>query len=181
MLNKIHDDIMSILKYDKTKLSAYIVSLTNELNMILSILSKHNNNSQIIQLIEKDVCYSETQLKLAGILTLKSFSEKKNISSKPQIEYLLYLTATTQIKDAIKKAGVKNKEKACLVIVTAEDINHDLLLNTIINETKIVISAKKITPNPFIIREIYDIDPNIPEDLLESIILTKIAVLDAYK
>ncbi len=179
---EIHNTIAAVLKYDKIKLSVYAVSIISKnLGIVLSILNKYNNNNQIIQLIDEKVCYSKKQLRLAGILTIKSFNERKNISSKPQIEYLLYLTATTQIKDAIKKAGVKNEERVRLVIVTAEDINHESLLNKIRDEAGIMITHRKFAPDISVIKEMYGIDPDIPESLLESIILTKIAVLDTYK
>ncbi len=180
---KIHDNIMTVLKYDKIiKLSVHMVSVADKnLNTIISILNKYNNNNQIVQLVDERICYSKKQLKLAGILTIKSFNEKKNVSSKPQIEYLLYLVATTQIKDAIKKAGVKNGERACLVIITAGDVNHKSLLDKIRDETGITITHRDFVPDISTIREIYNISSGIPENQLESIILTRIAVLDTYK
>lgn len=183
MLEKeIYDTIMNVLIYDEAMLSVYTVSIASKsLDSVLSILNKYNNNNQIVQLIDEKICYSRKQLKLAGILTIKSFNEGKNISPKPQIEYLLYLTATTQIKDAIKKAGVKNREEICLIIITAKDAKNESLLNRIRDETSIIITHRELTPNISAIKEIYDINPNIPENLLEPIILTKIAALDTYK
>ncbi len=113
-----HSIIKRILEYNRIKISLHTASIMDkELDSILSALDKYNKENQIIQLIDEDICYSIKQLKLAGILAIKAFREKRNISSKPQIEYMLYLAATTQIKEAIKKTGVKDLKRTCLVIV----------------------------------------------------------------
>lgn len=42
---------------------------------------------------------------------LNAFQDQRNISNKPEIEFLLYLTMERQIQDAIKKAGVTFSNK----------------------------------------------------------------------
>ncbi len=180
--NKIHDDVITVLKYGNILMSTHTISITDiDVNTVLSILNKYNSETQIVQLIDERICYSEKQLKLAGVLTIKSFNEKRNISSKPQIEYMLYLAATTQIKEAIEKVGVKDKEKVCLVILTTTNGYNNTLLDVIKKETSIIVNERNPVPDLTLIREIYNIGENISEKLLESIILTKIAVLDTYK
>ncbi len=44
-----------------------------------------------------------------------------------------------------------------------------------------MITSRKQSPNIEVIREIYGIESTVPEKDLESIILSKIAVVDTYK
>ncbi len=180
--SKILKFIKSVLSYNELSLSLYPITTPSiNIDTILQAISKYNDMNKIIQLVDERICFSNNQLKLAGILTIKSFREKTNISSKPQIEYLLYLAATTQIKDAIKKIGAKRKGNSCLVIVTTKKYNHNLLLKNILENTHLLIDKRKIVKDIHFVKEVYNISLNSTEDSLESIILTKIAVLDTYK
>ncbi len=181
--NKIPKSIEYVLSYDKLSLSTYPALIPSTINIsnILQVIDRYNDKDKIIQLVDERICFSNKQLKLAGILAIKSFREQTNVSSKPQIEYLLYLAATTQIKDAIKKIGAKQGGNNCLIIITTEEYDHKQLLRNIIENTGILIDKRRIVKDTRFIKEVYNISLDTIEDILESIILTKIAVLDAYK
>ncbi|MEM4593986.1 MAG: KEOPS complex subunit Cgi121, partial [Zestosphaera sp.] len=61
------------------------------------------------------------QIRVPALLTLEAFARKENISSKPEIEYLLYLRGSRQIKQTLDKLK-KYMEKPYLVIKFCEKV-----------------------------------------------------------
>lgn len=69
----------------------------------------------VTQVIPLKLVISTPQVRVPALLTVEAFTRKENISSKPEIEYLLYLAGSRQIKQTLEKLK-KYMERPYLVI-----------------------------------------------------------------
>ncbi len=77
----------------------YCVSGRDAVNYVGSSL----NPLCVTQVIPLKLIVSATQVRVPALLTTEAFAKKENISSKPEIEYLLYLAGSRQIKQTLEK------------------------------------------------------------------------------
>ena len=162
---------------DNIVVKTYGTEITSkeELNHMLSIISQYSNLSGIIQIIRSDAYYSDKQIKLAAALALKAHRESHAISKNPAMEFLLYLSATTQIRKAIEKIGAGPRQNACIII--ASDNPHYIkdAERILFEEIKMNFKGEKCKGNLDYILNLYDIPKQLDKDL-ELTILTKIAL-----
>ena len=162
---------------DNVVVKTYVTEITSkeELNRMLSIISQYSNPSGIIQIIRSDAYYSDKQIKLAAALALRAHRESHAISKNTAMEFLLYLSATTQIRKAIEKIGVGPRQNACIII--ASDNPHYIkdVERILFEEIKMNLKGEKCKGNIDYILDLYDIPKQLDKDL-ELTILTKIAI-----
>lgn len=162
---------------DSVTVKTYVTKITSkeELNHMLSIISQYSDTSGIIQIIRSDVYYSDKQIKLAAALALKAHRESHAISKNTAMEFLLYLSSTTQIRKAIEKIGVNPKQNACIII--ASDNPHYIkdVERILLKEIKMDLKDEKCKGDIGYILNLYSIPKQSGKDL-ELTILTKIAL-----
>lgn len=90
----------------------YCVSENDE---VVNYVSGSLNPLCVTQVIPLKLVVSLPQVRVPALLTAEAFARGENISSKPEIEYLLYLTGSRQIKQTLEKLR-RYLEKPYLVI-----------------------------------------------------------------
>ncbi len=82
------------------------------LDQLFDILEGLQNKylKAVIQFFNPQYLMDKNHLFYAIYFTLKAFKYKKNISQKPSIEFLLYLSANRQIRKAFNSFGIKEND-----------------------------------------------------------------------
>lgn len=94
-------DVVETVSHESNSLDFdYCVTENNELtNYVGSSLSPFC----VTQVIPLKLVASMPQVRVPALLTVEAFTRRENISSKPEIEYLLYLAGSRQIKQTLEK------------------------------------------------------------------------------
>ncbi len=147
------------------------------LEKIFNHIQELSNKNRFIQVIRENAYCTERQVKLAAALALKAHTEDLAIAKNPAMEFLLYLSATRQIKEAIELVGARPKENACIVLASYSSRELEYLKE---NLWKILSNIQepfsKCLPDLKRIKELYDIDLSEDVNDLELTMLTKIAL-----
>jgi len=123
------------------------------INFFITLISNLNNQyyQSTIQLFSPEFVISPEHIITAFYHTHKAFSNRINISSQKNIEFLLYLSTKRQISEAIKYFGIKiedinlknNIELAYLITSYKNDI--ETIKNRIIEKLNVVEEPAIIT------------------------------------
>lgn len=79
----------------------------------------------VTQAVPLKLILSELQLRIPALLTVEAFASGTNISNKPEIEYLLYLGGSRQIKQTLEKLK-KYMSKPYVVVTFCTEPNETL-------------------------------------------------------
>ncbi len=174
----------SILQVPKLHVEIVKVKFSEgNIKSLLSKLSARCKNT-FLQLINEESYYSKSQVTLAYVLTQKAFKEGYNRLKKPPLEFLLYLSATTQFNKAIEKVGIGEKNVACLIIISDDRAATTKCLNSIRSEVEVL---GECTPGEEYIKKLYEIDDRMLEEqcfqrerrkCLEVLVLESISSID---
>ncbi len=151
---------------------------SNELlEEILNYVQEFSDKNKFIQVIKEKAFCTEKQVRLAAMLALRAHIEGLAIAKNPAIEFLLYLSATRQIRNAIELVGAKPEENACIILASSNDEDLKFLKE---NLQKIFSNIQepfnKCTSNPEYIKELYKTNAYKSFKDLELTALTKIAL-----
>ncbi len=151
---------------------------SNELlKKVFSFVQEFSDKNRFVQIIRETAYCTEKQVKLAAALALKAHIEGLAIAKTPAIEFLLYLSATRQIRNAIELVGARFGENACIVLASSsnEELKHlkENLLERLGSLQKLL---NKCIPNPEYIKELYRISTYRDLKDIELTALTKMAL-----
>lgn len=136
---------------------SYVFTINNEnINVLIEyveIESKEQINSIInvigeweksfwIQIIDYQSVFSIRHVLFSAYIALKKYIRNETITEKPHIELLVLLAGTRQIREAIKKVGLKEHSKKAIVIIQA--INEDS--KYLHNKFKEIITTYRLKP-----------------------------------
>lgn len=70
----------------------------------------------VCQLLRPDACQNEDAIRLIAAQTLSARASRSMLARRPEIDLLLRLAGTSQIKEAIDKAGYEGKGRTLVVM-----------------------------------------------------------------
>jgi tRNA threonylcarbamoyladenosine modification (KEOPS) complex Cgi121 subunit len=129
------DDLRYSVIINTIKIQTHNLSLTKLFDILQTIQNEYPDS--IIQFFNPCFLVNEDHLFYAIYYTQKAFKYQHNISQKPSIELLLYLSANRQIQKAINSFGITRHDlhegalNYCVVAykVNPSKINKELLQN----------------------------------------------------
>lgn len=148
--------------------------VTND-DKVINYVSSSLNPICVTQVIPLKLITSIPHVRIPALLTFEAFTRKENISNKPEIEYLLYLAGSRQIKQTLDKLK-KHMEKPYLVIRFCEKTAEEKL-KKIPEEIKCITKELENSLRPDIesIKEFYELTKTSEDkDRLTKDILTLI-------
>ena len=167
------------IKFDYGKFIKFY-SINDEkkaLGKFLEIVEKVQNKFQnsIIQFFRYKFILNQEHVFKASYFTEKAFLQNLNISSKKNIEFLLYLATNRQINKSIEAFGIENanlkKNRLVYCILSPMDnvevINNELLKVLYSESTKLDLNEKSLSKIN-IIKEYYEISDNQINSVMRS-------------
>ncbi|MFW9826394.1 MAG: KEOPS complex subunit Cgi121 [Candidatus Thorarchaeota archaeon] len=155
-------------------------SINNEkkaLGKFLEIIEKVQNKYQnsLIQFFRDKFILNQEHIFTACYFTEKSFLQNLNISSKKNIEFLLYLATNRQINKSIEAFGIENadlKENRLVYCISSpmdniDIINNELLKNLYSESTDLNLNKQSLSKIN-IIKEFYEISDNQINSVMRS-------------
>ncbi|MGC8975108.1 MAG: KEOPS complex subunit Cgi121 [Thermoprotei archaeon] len=142
----------------------------SEDDAVINYVGSSLNPLCVTQVIPLKLVISAPQVRIPAILTLEAYARKENISNKPEIEYLLYLAGSRQIKQTLEKLK-KHMEKPYLVIRFCEKTAEEYfkkLPREIKCDTREL--ENKLRPSIENIKEFYELTKTSEERLAKDIL-----------
>jgi len=126
----------------------------NIIDFLISISEEIQNTYKdtMIQFFADSYVLSQDHIFIACYYVQKAFYNKANISKSKNIEFLLYLIARRQIKNAIEAFGIKKTDftlkKLNYCIISKEnnlnEINQEIILKLMADEVEITLNGKAV-------------------------------------
>lgn len=78
------------------------------------------NPEAVVQVVDRGCVKNEALVEMLAAQTLRARRDGSLLAKKPEVDLLLRIAGTTQIRDAIEKAGAR-AGRDCVLVVAGED------------------------------------------------------------
>ncbi len=124
----------------------------------------------VTQAVPLRLVISELQLRLPAILTMEAFARGTNISAKPEIEYLLYLAGSRQIKQTLDKLSqCLSKPYVALTFCREGDEAFTRTLPKELNCSPLDFKDL-VNPDLNLVKKFYGLTGDAPDELLKDVL-----------
>lgn len=130
----------------------------------------------ITQVLPGNVIISAKQLKLAAYLAFKAFEERRNVSRKVYIEFLLYYFGTRQIGKVLNLLNSITTDEYLLVTVCRTNIGDVVRWYSAHCECPVT-DLKVVKPDLELLRRLYGVPNSVSNNDIEKYVLMRIASL----